>query len=95
MLQDEGEFADASKLKRRALKICEDSYGADDPRVARALLSLAELYEARGRPSEAEAFVQEAHRIHAKAAGPGSPAAVECMLQIVRLRKTPAVRGAR
>ena len=85
MLQDEGEFADVEAQAPRA-KICEDSYGADDLR-ARAAQPRRAYRRAAG---EAEAFVQEAHSIHAKAAGPSSPAAIECMPQIVRLRKQSA-----
>jgi tetratricopeptide (TPR) repeat protein len=51
---DQGRYADAEPLQKRALAIREKARGPDDPDVATSLNNLAELYRKQGRYADAE-----------------------------------------
>src|SRR5882724_11841925 len=53
-LYDQGRYAEAEPLLKRALAIREKALGPDHPDVAMSLNTLAALYQERGRYAEAE-----------------------------------------
>ena len=58
--KEEGRFADAEPLYKRALAIFEKALGPDHPSVASALNNLADLYSAQGRYADAEPLYKRA-----------------------------------
>jgi CHAT domain-containing protein/Tfp pilus assembly protein PilF len=71
---DQGRYADAEPLYRRALAINEKRLGADHPDVATSLSGLAVLYTHQGRFADAEPLYRRALEINEKALGPDHPA---------------------
>ena len=68
----QADYAEAEKLLKAALKEAEN-FGEQDPRLATSLGSLAELYGAQGKYTEAEPLYQRALAIAEKALGPEQP----------------------
>ena len=54
LYKEQGRYAEAEPLYKRALSICEKALGPDHPFVAQSLNNLAELYAIQGRYAEAE-----------------------------------------
>jgi CHAT domain-containing protein len=69
----QGRYAEAEPLHRRALAIFEKAFGPDYPRVANTLHHLASLYIHQGRYAEAEPLLKRALAIRDKALGPDHP----------------------
>ncbi len=67
-----GDYAEAEKQFRAALNEAE-GFGPQDPRLARSLNNLAELYRVQGRYAEAEPLHKRALAIREKALGPEHP----------------------
>ena len=70
---DQGKYADAEGLHKRALAIQEKALGADHPDVARTLNNLAVVYEAQGKYADAEGLYKRALAIWEKALGQTTP----------------------
>ena len=70
---DQGRYADAEPLYKRALAIREKALGPDHPNVASSLNNLAQLYTTQGRYSEAEPLFKRSVSIFEKALGPDHP----------------------
>jgi CHAT domain-containing protein len=70
---DQGRYAEAEPLYRRALAVDEKSLGPDHPDVARDLNNLAGVYNSQGRYAEAEPLDRRALAIREKALGPNHP----------------------
>ena len=70
---DQGRYADAEPLYKRALAIREKALGPDHPDVATSLNNLAELYRDQGRYADAEPLYKRALAIYEKALGPDHP----------------------
>jgi tetratricopeptide (TPR) repeat protein len=64
LLRDQGRFAEAEPLYRRALAIRERALGPDNTSVGETLKDYAELLRRTGRAREAAALEERAARIH-------------------------------
>ena len=73
LYDDQGRYAEAEPLYKRALAIQEKALGPDHPDVATALNNLAVLYRHQGRYAEAEPLYKRALAIEEKALGPDHP----------------------
>ena len=69
-LKEQGRYAEAEPLFKRALAIYEKSRGPDHPFVATSLNNLADLYWTQGRYAEAEPLLKRALAIYEKTLGP-------------------------
>ena len=58
--KEEGRYADAKPLYKRALAIRQEALGPDHPDVAQSLNNLADLYSAQGRHADAEPLYKRA-----------------------------------
>lgn len=67
---DQGQYAQAEPLFRRALAINEKSLGPDHPAVAKSVNSLAVLYTNQGQYTQAEPLYKRALAIREKTLGP-------------------------
>jgi tetratricopeptide (TPR) repeat protein len=65
-----GQSTLAEPLLKKSLAAREKLYGTDNPQVADALRSLAELYQMNGNSAEAANYLKRAHVIEAKYAPP-------------------------
>jgi len=65
-----GQSTLAEPLLKKSLAAREKLYGTDNPQVADALRSLAELYQMNGNSAEAANYLKRAHAIEAKYAPP-------------------------
>jgi tetratricopeptide (TPR) repeat protein len=70
---DQGRYAEAEPLYKRALRIDEKALGPEHPDVAIDLNNLAELYRAQGHYAEAEPLYQRSLAILEGALGPEHP----------------------
>ena len=74
MLYDnQGRYAEAEPLYKRALAIREKALGPDHPDVALSLNNLAFLYDKQGRYADAEPLYKRSLAISEKALGPDHP----------------------
>ena len=73
LYHDQGRYADAEPLFKRALTIREKALGPDHPDVATTLNNLAELYHDQGRYADAEPLYKRSLAILEKALGPDHP----------------------
>ena len=71
--QEQGRYAEAEPLFKRALAIYEKALGPEHPDVATILNNLAFVYRAQGRYAEAEPLFVRALAIYEKALGPEHP----------------------
>jgi tetratricopeptide (TPR) repeat protein len=70
LYDDQGRYADAEPLYKRALAVWEKALGPDHPDVATALNNLAQLYKDQGSYEDAEPLYKRALAIREKALGP-------------------------
>ncbi len=70
---NQGNYADAEGLYKRALAIWEKALGAGHPAVALALNNLAAVYEKQGKYADAEGLHKRALASREKALGAGHP----------------------
>ena len=73
LYSDQGRYAEAEPLYKRALAICEKALGPDHPDVGSSLNNLAALYRDQGRYAEAEPLFKRSLAIREKALGPDHP----------------------
>ncbi len=73
LYRDQGKYAEAEPLYRRALAIDEKALGPEHPDVGQSLNNLAEGYHSQGRYAEAEPLYKRALAIFEKALGPEHP----------------------
>jgi hypothetical protein len=66
----QGQSTLAEPLLKKSLAAREKLYGAENPQVADALRSLAELYQMNGNSAEAANYMKRAHAIESKYAPP-------------------------
>jgi CHAT domain-containing protein/Tfp pilus assembly protein PilF len=71
--EEQGKYADAEGLHKRALAIKEKALGKDHPDVANSLNNLAVVYRAQGKYADAEGFYKRALAIREKALGADHP----------------------
>ena len=60
LCKEEGRYADAEPLYKRALATWKKALGPDHPDVAQSLNNLADLYSAQGRHADAEPLYKRA-----------------------------------
>jgi tetratricopeptide (TPR) repeat protein len=70
LYDNQGRYADAEPLYKRALAIREKTLGPDHPDVAQSLNNLASLYDHQGRYADAEPLSKRSLAIREKALGP-------------------------
>ena len=66
-------YPDALSVAKEALKVAEDTFGPDNPKVATSLNNIAELYVIKGTYDEIEPLYKRALEINEKALGPDNP----------------------
>ena len=71
--QSQGDFVKSESLLTKAVALSECIFGAEHPKVAKALIHLASLYHREGRFAEAERLHRRALDIQAKTLGSESP----------------------
>jgi tetratricopeptide (TPR) repeat protein len=71
--REQGKYADAEGLYKRALAIYEKTRGADHPDVANILNNLAGVYWDQGKYADAEELFKRVLTIEEKASGAGHP----------------------
>ena len=93
-MTDQGRYAEAEPLYKRALAIREKALGPDHPDVA-GLNNLAELYDKQGRYAEAEPLYKRALAIDEKALGPDHPDVATALNNLAELYRDagPLRRG--
>ncbi len=72
-LYQRGRYVEAARVAEEALKVAEETFGPNHPKVATTLNNLAELYRAQGQYSAAEPLYKQALAIWEKALGPNHP----------------------
>ena len=70
---NQGKYAEAEGLYKRALTIQEKALGANHPDVARTLDNLANVYDDQGRSSEAERLYKRVLSIREEVLGANHP----------------------
>src|SRR5207244_3763679 len=73
LYHDQGNYAQAEPLMKRALAICEQVLGTQHPDTAGSLNNLAELYYAQGNYAQAEPLMKRALAISEQVLGPRHP----------------------
>ena len=73
LLQNQGKYAEAEPLYRRAIEIDEKTLGKDHPDVARDYNNLARLLQDQGKYAEAEPLYRRAIEIFQASLGPDHP----------------------
>ncbi len=66
-------YPDALSVSEEALKVAEDTFGPDHPKVAISLNNIAELHIINGTYDEIEPLYKRALEINEKALGPDNP----------------------
>ena len=85
LYRNQGRYAEAEPLYKRALAIHEKALGPDHPDVATALNNLAELYRYQGRYAEAEPLYKRSLAIVEKALGPDHPDVAKALNNLAEL----------
>jgi len=70
---NQGKYAEAEPLYKRALVIAEKALGPEHPHVAQSLNNLGGLFATQGKYAEAEPLFKRARAINEKALGPEHP----------------------
>ena len=72
-LYQQGKYAEAIPAARAALRVAEETFGPDHPKVATDLNNLAMLYRAQGKYAQAEPLYKRSLAIDERALGPDHP----------------------
>jgi len=72
-LFEQKRYPDALNAAKDALKVAEDTFGPDHPKVAISLNNIAELYVIKGTYAEIEPLYKRALEINEKTLGPDNP----------------------
>ena len=86
-LYKQGEYSEATDVAKEALKVAENTFGPDHPRVATSLNNLGEVYGAQGRYAEAEPLYKRALAILEEALGSEHPEVARMLQNMVELYK--------
>jgi CHAT domain-containing protein/Tfp pilus assembly protein PilF len=78
-LTKQGHYEEAVRVAREALKIAEEKFGPDHPKVAISLNDLAEVYRKQARYAEAEPLYKRMLVIREKTFGPSHPDVAESL----------------
>ncbi len=72
-LYQQGKYSEAVNVTKEALKVAENTFGQDHPKVAQSLNNLVVLYDSQGKYAEAEPLYKRSLSITQKALGPDHP----------------------
>jgi len=72
-LYQEGKYAEATEIAKRAVEVATKTFGPNDPKVATSLNDLALLYQSQGRYADAEPLYKRSLEIREKALGKEHP----------------------
>ena len=72
-LYQQGKYAEAIPIAQEAVRVTEATFGPQDPKLARSLNNLAQLYDDQGQYAQAEPLFQRALAIWQEALGPEDP----------------------
>jgi tetratricopeptide (TPR) repeat protein len=86
-LRDEGKYAEAEPVAKRAIAKRLQKHGVDHPSTATSINNLAELYKSQGKYDEAEPLFERALAIYEKALGPDHPSTATSINNLARLRE--------
>ena len=90
LYRDQGRYAEAEPLYKRALAISEKAIGPEHPDVAASLGNLGKLYQAQGRYAEAEPLYNRALLISEKVLGADHPKTTTLRSNLQKLRQSMA-----
>jgi CHAT domain-containing protein/lipopolysaccharide biosynthesis regulator YciM len=82
---DQGQYARAVSLYRRALRATEAKLGKDHPRVTGLLHALADVYRLQGQDKQAEALFKRCLRIYQERLGKDHPFVAACLDNLAQL----------
>ena len=86
-LHKQGQYSEATDVAKEALKVAENTFGPDHPRVATSLNNLGEVYRAQGKYAEAEPLYKRALEMLEEALGPEHPDVARMLENMVQLYK--------
>lgn len=86
-LHQQGRYSEAATVAEEALKVAEETFGADHPDVAQSLNNLAALYQDQGKYAQAEPLYKRALAIMEKALGPDHPDVATVLENLSKLYK--------
>jgi tetratricopeptide (TPR) repeat protein len=87
-LVHQGKYTKALSVAKETLRVAETSFGPEDPKVARSLCNLAEIYEYQGKYAEAEPLYKHAVAIDEKTLGPDHPRVDVTLTNLANVLKT-------
>ncbi len=85
--QEQGKYADAEGLYKRALAIREKTLGVSHPHVAQTLNNLGNMYKELGNYADAESLLKRALAIWEKALGAGHPDVARALNNLANVYK--------
>ncbi len=88
LLQNAALYTEAEPLRRRALEICEKSYGENHPQVAKRLNNLALLLRVTCRYTESEPMLRRALEINQRCFGENHPSVATSLNNLAGLLET-------
>lgn len=84
-LYEEGRFDEALDMAKRAVRMAEESFGPDDPRVAESLNGLANCHLALCQMDEAKRLYERVLAIRRQAFGPRHPEVAKALANLAYL----------
>jgi cell division septation protein DedD len=86
-LYEQGKYDEAAELSERALKIAEETMGADNHQIAPFLNNLAVIYYAQGKYAEAAALYERSKKITEPSFGADHPRVKSLLESIAKCRQ--------
>ena len=87
ILYQQGQYSEAVRVAREALKVAEETFGFDHPDVAKSLNNLAEACRVQGKYTEAEPLYKRSLEITEKTLGPDHPQVATVLENMAELYK--------
>ena len=87
-LYQQGQYEEAVKFAKEALKVAEETFGSEHPDVALSLNNLAGLYESQGKYADAEPLYKRSLAIAEKALGKDHPDVAASLNNLAALYET-------
>jgi tetratricopeptide (TPR) repeat protein len=81
----EDQYTEAISAANEALKVAEETFGPEHPKVATSLNNLALIYKAQGKQAAAEDFYKHALTILEKSSGSDNPRVATAIYNLARL----------
>lgn len=73
VLNKQGQYSEAVNTAKESLKVAEEAFGSDHPRLAKSMSILGLIYFSQGKYSDAESIYMQALKIDEKAFGNDHP----------------------